>query len=227
MKKHLAVFDWNGTLLDDAKANFEGANSALKKAGASSISFEHYQETFDFPIIHFYHRNGIDTDTYLGNISEINKAFLSVYEKLALNCGARDGANDLLKWLQSHDVTCMVLSNHVYDSIHTNLERVALLPYIGHISSNPHDNDIMFKMNKQERLERYLEESGFDPAHAFIIGDSLEEPEIGKNLGLMTVSITGGCISENRLKKAKPDHLIHDLGSLKAILSREWGLSLD
>jgi len=47
-----------------------------------------------------------------------------------------------------------------------------------------------------------------------IVGDSLEEIEIGKNLGIKTVAITNGYVSTARLKAAKPDFLINTLTEL-------------
>lgn len=223
---YLAVFDWNGTLFNDITANHKGGNAALAALGKSPITIETYRDTFDFPILHFYERNGIKVDTYLKEIKEANKAFFPVYEELAAQCPARDNAKEILEWLQDKKVTTIILSNHIEDSIRTNLDRLGLLEHINHVSSNPHDNDIVIKMNKQERLQKFMKDHGFTQEKTFIIGDSLEEPQIGKNLGLLSISITGGCISQKRLEKTPNDYLIHRLPELKEILAKEWSLPL-
>ena len=143
---------------------------------------------------------------------------------LALACPARDGAKELLAWLQERPVKILILSNHIEESIRSNLQRLDLLPHIDHISGNPHDNDIIRKMNKQERLNRFMKDHGFTADRAFIIGDSLEEPDIAKNLGLLSISITGGCISEGRLRKKRQDYLIDTLRDVQQILQKEWEL---
>ena len=51
-----------------------------------------------------------------------------------------------------------------------------------------------------------------------IVGDSVEEIEIAREQGLISVAITGGCASEDRLRGEKPDYLIHSLHELKPIL---------
>ena len=221
---YLAVFDWNGTLFDDITANHIGGNAALKALGKDPISLETYRDTFDFPIIHFYKRNGINVDDYLEDISKANGAFFPIYEELAAKCPARDHAKEILAWCNEQNITTLILSNHIKESIEQNLKRLDLLDHIDHISSNPHDNDIVLKMNKQERLEKFMADHGFEPEKAFIIGDSLEEPEIGKNTGMISISITGGCISEKRLKKADPDYLIRKLPELKEILVKHWSV---
>ncbi len=223
---YLAVFDWNGTVFDDISANFDGANAALATLGKPAINLKKYRDTFDFPIIHFYERNNVNLDFYLKDIKKANDAFFLLYEKLAAQCPARHGAEDLLQWLTKNNITIIILSNHTDESIRRNLNRLELLSYIDQISSNPHDNDIIFKMNKQERLQKLMEKQRFDPKKTFIIGDSLEEPQIAKNLGLLSISITGGCLSEERLKKAPKNYLINELPELKEVLAKEWAIPL-
>ena len=94
--KKLAIFDWNGTLIDDAEANWEGCNFCLSVFGKGPITFEHYRETMDFPILHLYARNGIDADTYLANFQTAASAFLDNYKKLAVASPLRRGATDIL-----------------------------------------------------------------------------------------------------------------------------------
>lgn len=81
MRYKLAIFDWNGTLIDDSFANLAGSNATFKAANRPEISLETYRETMDFPLIHFYNRNGIDSNTYLGNIDALNAAFLRYIAK--------------------------------------------------------------------------------------------------------------------------------------------------
>ena len=61
MKYKLGIFDWNGTLLDDSEANLAGSNATFRAAGVPELTMERYRDTMDFPLIHFYNRNGVDT----------------------------------------------------------------------------------------------------------------------------------------------------------------------
>jgi len=51
-----------------------------------------------------------------------------------------------------------------------------------------------------------------------IVGDSTEEIEIGKRIGIKNVAITGGWVATSRLKNAQPDYLINNLGKLRSII---------
>lgn len=76
MKYKFAIFDWNGTLIDDSHANLAGSNATFRLAGVPELTMERYRDTMDFPLIHFYNRNGIDPDTYLANVGPFGEVFL-------------------------------------------------------------------------------------------------------------------------------------------------------
>lgn len=224
--KPLAVFDWNGTLFDDLEANLAGANAVVEMFGLPALTAEQYQDHFTFPILHFYVSLGIGTVEYLARHEEAAQRFLSVYEETALRCSLRDGAEDVLAWLNEHDVHCLLLSNHLRENVEQSLARFHIRHYFSNISCNEqYDAAFIQKMNKQERLAVYLEEHGFDPENAFIVGDSLEEPEIARHLGLTAISITGGCLSEERLKTGGQDCLVHSMHALKSHLAGTPALS--
>ena len=46
--KHI-IWDWNGTLLDDAWFCVEIMNGVLDRRGMSLLTLRRYQEVFDFP----------------------------------------------------------------------------------------------------------------------------------------------------------------------------------
>ena len=95
MTYKLGIFDWNGTLIDDSFANHAGSNATFQVAGRPPITMEEYRATMDFPLIHFYNRNGIDTDTYLSQSSTFNDAFMDVYKREQEKAGLRSGAMDV------------------------------------------------------------------------------------------------------------------------------------
>lgn len=51
-----------------------------------------------------------------------------------------------------------------------------------------------------------------------LVGDTEEETDISKTEGFYTVAITGGYNTTTRLKKLKPEFLIHNMLKLKKII---------
>jgi len=219
MRYNFAVFDWNGTLLDDVKANVEGTNATFAKLGRAPITLERYRETMDFPVTHLYARNGVDADTYLARGDELAEAFYESYAKASQNTPLRQGTQELLDWLLDQNVTMMVLSNYLQEELEAQMAARHVHHKFRHICGNDRAvNKGITRTTKLERLKAYLDEFGYDPAKAFIIGDSFEEIEVGKHLGMTTVSVTWGCFSRSRLEKGGAHYLIDDLAQLREIL---------
>ena len=223
----LAIFDWNGTILADTKQAWIASNKCLEFYGQEPISFKRQRDTFDFPIIHYYKRNGCCIDKVLETKEEANKIFQDSYDALAARARTRRGAKDLLEWLTQNNVTCIILSNYITRKIEHHLERLKIEHYFSYVSANNCDGtSILSSTNKLERLSEFMIKRGYKPDNAFIIGDSKEEPDIGRHLGLVSIGITGGCINEKRLRAARPDHFIHNLSETKEILHKKWNLQV-
>ena len=222
----LAVFDWNGTLLADTRLAWIASNECLKFYGKEPITFKTQLETFDFPIIHYYKRNGVCVDKVLETKDEANEIFQNSYDALAASARTRRGARELLKWLNQNNIDCIILSNYLKIKIETHLDRLNIAHYFGHISANTcNGTSILNSTNKLERLSEFMIKRGYHPDNAFIIGDSKEEPDIGRHLGITSIGITGGCINERRLRGSNPDHVISSLPETIDILRRKWDIS--
>ena len=83
--------------------------------------------------------------------------------------------------------------------------------YVKDLLANTELDSSMKARNKKGKLNDYIKENNFKKSEVMIIGDSPEEVEIGKALGLRTIAIAGGYYSTSRLRKSKPDFLINNL----------------
>lgn len=224
--KKLAIFDWNGTLIADTKIAWVASNECLKFYGKEPISYAQQLETFDFPIIHYYKNNGVSVDDVLRTKDEANEIFQTHYDRMAAKARTRRGTRELLEWLKDNDVNCIILSNYLTVKIEAHLERLKIRDYFSFISANNcNGTSILNSTSKLERLSDYMTKRGYHPDNAFIIGDSKEEPDIGRHLGLTSIGITGGCINERRLRGAKPSHVIGSLQEVPPLLVKIWGIN--
>lgn len=221
---YLAAFDWNGTLFDDTPATLIATNTCLSSFGIPAIDTHTMQENFSFPLIHFYERMGVAADDYLRRAEEEGSVYMKAYEAASVACSVMDGAFPLLQWLNANGVHCMVLSNHLQENLNHDVTRLGISPYMKTISGNETKATIAQGLSKQIRLEAYMEEHGFEADKTFIIGDSHEEPELAKRLGILGISISGGLLSAARLEKYKADHIIDHLDEVRPILESRWGL---
>jgi phosphoglycolate phosphatase-like HAD superfamily hydrolase len=221
--KKLAIFDWNGTLIADTAMAWKATLLCLEYYDCPPISLKTQRETFDFPIINFYQRNGCDLKQVMATKEESNEIYQTHYDKLSSKARTRQGARELLDWLTQRDIPCIILSNFIEDKINNHLERLNIRHYFSHISANNCNGiTILDTMNKFERLSAFLNEHGYRPDNAVIFGDSKEEPDIGRRLGITSIGITNGCINEKRLRAAKPDHVISALPQAIDVLKGKW-----
>jgi len=218
--KKLIVFDWNGTLLADTVASWKAGNICLEFYGAAPISLQRYRETASFPVIHFYHQNGVDTDTVLKHKEEANRLFQAAYENLAARARTRAGARGVLDWITAQGLGCIILSNYQTERIAAQLGRLKIAQYFDYVSAlDCGGTTILQSITKHERLQAYMDKHGYAAENTYIVGDSMEEPDIGRKLGLTSIGITDGYISHARMKKAAPDYIIHRLDEIKPLVS--------
>jgi len=209
----LVVFDWNGTILSDTSAIVVGVNARLKFFGHAPISIKRYREVFQMPAIKLYEELGLKTDKFDIDAEKHSKLFHDAYEAKAIHSRTRAGTREVLKFLDNKDITKIILSNHTVESIEIQCKRLNLANHFETILANKNVWNAYFK-GKKDRLVAYLAASTIKPSEVVIVGDSTEEIAIGKELGLHTVSISGGFVSTKRLKAANPDVLIHKLRDL-------------
>ncbi len=215
MTKKLAIFDWNGTLLDDTTANLIGFNNCLKLFNKPPITVEQYRDTMDFPLVHVYTRNGVSTDDYLKNFEDADKAFQDIYITEAKKAPLRKGTVDLLDYLLTENYDLMILSNQRIYDLNDQIAERHIHHYFKYISGNEgYDPSHFTRMTKADRFKEFWQAHDYDPAQSFIIGDSLEEPEVAKHFGLMAVAVSWGIISKERLEKANPDIMLDELSEL-------------
>jgi phosphoglycolate phosphatase len=72
-----------------------------------------------------------------------------------------------------------------------------------------------------DSIQRMMAEFNALPEKTLIVGDGTTDVRAGKAAGVLTCSVTYGFRSEAELRKAGPDHVIHELAELKQIFRPE------
>jgi len=78
---------------------------------------------------------------------------------------------------------------------------------------------LYFKRSKGDKLKDYLKTNNVKPSEILVVGDTVEEIEIARELGAISVAITNGYNSTKRLKSKKPDYLLNDLRKIEGIIT--------
>lgn len=216
----LVAFDWNGTLFADTYAIYQSNEENFKQLNIKPISFRAFQKYFDVPVKKFYMALGVPETQIDRKASQIANTFHTHYEIRAAKARSRAYAKELLRYLTKNKIRSVIFSNHILESIQRQLKRLKLDGYFTEVIANSHLESALKARNKKEKLKNYLGNNKLSMDEVLIIGDTVEEIEIGKELGISCISITHGNCSLARLKAAKPDYLINSLKEVIGIINR-------
>lgn len=217
--KILIAWDWNSTLIADTKAVLHADALILTYWGHRPRTLKELQEHFETPISKYYQNIGVDLETDIDPALRSNQ-FTLLYEHAVRNCRTRRGAKIVLAWLKENKVDNILLSNHRQPDIEKHLDRLCLREFFIEVLANQMQKTSYQKITKPDKLANYIKEHDYDPKNVWIIGDTLEEIEIARQLGISVISISGGMVSVKRLKKAQKngDYLIHCLDRVIPII---------
>jgi len=218
----LVAFDWNGTLLSDTNAALIAENMVMKSSGTKPITLLKFQQSFDIPIIKFWLAVGLTEKELKKNIVSIEDTFHNNYEKLVNSARTRSGTKEVLEWLHQKHILRIIYSNHNLPNIHRQLTRLKINHFIDTVLArkNQSDQSHVFGRTKEQKLFGFVKQNKLKPREVVSVGDTEEEIQIGKQYGYHTVAITGGYNTTARLKKQKPDFLIHNMLELKKIVKQ-------
>jgi phosphoglycolate phosphatase len=209
----LAIFDWNGTILDDLQITIDASNVELAVLGIPPVGTDKYVEMIEIPLINYYKKLGISETVFKKHTIALAKAYHEYYEPLAAKARTRRGTRACLKYLQAKNIQLIILSNHTVEGIYLQLNRLKMTHYFDAVLANDeiHGSHLL---GKEARLKEYLDSQNYSPDEVVIIGDTIEEIGIGKKFGLKTIAISGGINSVSRLQRGRPDVLASSMAGI-------------
>ncbi|MDE1901164.1 MAG: HAD family hydrolase [Alphaproteobacteria bacterium] len=216
--RKLIVWDWNGTVIADEEAALGALNQAIALRNRAPIDMERWREAFDMPITKIYANIGFSAKELDEHLESMSTVFHEHFERLAETTSLREGWTDIVS--DGVDFDNIILSNHLIPSIKYHTARHGISGLFADILAHADQNEQLRKIPKANRLRNYMQERGLPSNQAIIIGDTPEEALIGRELGIVSILISGGYATQQRLEAARPDHLVHSLRELPFILQQ-------
>jgi phosphoglycolate phosphatase len=212
------VWDWNGTLLDDAPTVLACINLVLEKFACKPLSMDAMRTSHMRTIEELYASAGVPQAELPSILACDRDFFHDAYEPRADHVALRAGATGILGRLAANDVANVILSNHITPQIVRLLKRHDIHHFFDDVLGFTSREMQFREKNKDERIGDYIAARGLNPENALAIGDSAEEIALARRRSMASVAITGGLTSEERLRDAKPDYVVHSLLELEPIL---------
>lgn len=193
-KKHV-VWDWNGTLLDDAHHAVNIMNHLLSEHQLPIINQKTYKELFGFPVKNYYEKLGFDFSKI--NFEQLSHKFVDHYMQGVSQCRPFLHSKKLLQEVKKQNKMQSILSASDQDSLNHVVSHFQLKDYFDHLFGI--DNKLAgSKLNRGFDL---LKEAGVPASETVLIGDTDHDLEVGKALGVEVVLLAHGHQSEERLRQ--------------------------
>ena len=186
VKPKIVIWDWNGTIIDDADLCLAIENELLYERGMPTITKAWYLAHFSFPIRAYYEIMGYTFEHE--SFEAVSEIFMQRYRARFGDCPLRKGVTDVLKAIEKDCVRQTLLSLTQQDDLVAQANRFGVAPYFSEILGN----DDILGHSKVERAKSYIEQCGIDPKDALFVGDTDHDVEVANAVGCRCVLLEGG-----------------------------------
>jgi phosphoglycolate phosphatase len=210
----LLIFDLDGTLVNTLEDIAASVNYTLSRLGSPVLPLDRVRQ-------------------YVGDGIEM---------LMARSLGERNGRlADAVTLYKEHHRQNLVVRSRLYPSVRETLEHFKSLPLsmisnksaefigplldglgIGHYFKIIIGADAGLQLKPApDAVLRILSELGVSKERAVMVGDGTADIKAGRAAGVLTCAVTYGFRSEDELRTAGPDHVIHELSELKNLFKPE------
>tara|TARA_B100001093_G_C26775007_1_gene991925 strand:- start:434 stop:1105 length:672 start_codon:yes stop_codon:yes gene_type:complete len=214
----LALFDYDGTIVDSAIMIVEGAIAAFRICGLPDPDPKKVRENIGKPL-------AIALDEYMPpgfNVTpnEISEAYRSWYAeqgRLGLqNEPLYPGVVELLKELKTDDWLIGIATNKSRIGLTNGLAKHSLSDMFDITLST--DENIP-KPNPAMAIKA-MNDLGVDKENCVMVGDTINDIGLGVNAEIISIGVTWGYNDKNLLTSAGADYLVDDANELSVLMKK-------
>ncbi|MGI6495902.1 MAG: HAD family hydrolase [Kiritimatiellia bacterium] len=190
--RHL-VWDWNGTLLDDAHVCVAAINCLLSARGLQTIpGVPGYRERFVFPVVDYYRELGFDlpNEDWDALAREFHAALREVDDSRL-----RPDAPDVLHAVRSRGIPQSILSLCEQSLLERKLRECGVFDCFDRVRGV----DNLDGASKLEVGRRLFAELALPPSDVLLVGDTLHDHEVAQALGCRCILVSCGHQTPGRL----------------------------
>lgn len=187
-------WDFNGTILDDARLCYDILNEMLAEEGRPLVTFDEYLMIFTFPVEVYYDKV---FDLKKTAFKVLAHRFIEKYQPRSLFLGLHDGVIDTIKTCEKNGYKNVLLSASEIKNLHEQLKHYQ----IDHLFDTVLGTSDVYANSKVKVAERFIQEKNIDPKDIMMIGDTLHDAEVAHSLGCRIVLYTKGHQHPSRFDK--------------------------
>ena len=216
MKPELLIWDWNGTILDDAGVCRKIADIMLAERGIPTLpDMDAYRAVFGFPIKAYYEKMGYRFGPEDEPYEHVADEFIVLYDRLYRTAALRPGIVDFLDRRKGEGYRQVLLSATRRDQL---LEQVAAFGDVGDRFEQKLGLTDHYAFSKAALAKAFIEGQGIPRERTLFIGDTDHDFEVSSAIGCPCVLLEGGHQSRERLLKMGVP-VLRDLSELESYLN--------
>jgi phosphoglycolate phosphatase len=189
------IWDWNGTLYDDALACVNTLNVILERRGLRLVDLDQYREIFRFPVKRYYEILGFDFE--VEDWAAMAKEFHAIYAEESQKMRLRDGIENILDQFLAVGMPMSVLSAAETGSLEKLLREYGVRDYFDRVQGL---SDI-YAGSKVEAGGKLLEQIPESVDGVLLIGDTTHDYEVAVELGCTCALLCDGHQAQHRLEQ--------------------------
>lgn len=213
--KHLThvIWDWNGTLLDDAELCVSVMNEVLARRRLPPLTAERYAHQFRFPVRAYYAELGFDFARE--SFELVGTEFIEGYSAREASCQLRTDARMTLEGIAARGLRQSVLSASQQARLEHQARRLEVHAHFEALVGL----DDHYAASKVDVGHRWMERSRVDPRLTVLIGDTDHDVEVARALGVHCLLVPSGHQSPARLATCGVE-VLPTLAALLEVLAR-------
>jgi phosphoglycolate phosphatase len=191
--KHI-IWDWNGTLIDDAWLCVEILNNILKKRGLNAITIDDYREHFTFPVRDYYIKLGFDFSVEPFEVCGME--FIHDFKNRKFEASLYTQMESILDKLTKIGISHSILSAQNQTLLDETVAHYQLQNKFEGV--NGLDNH--YAHSKVNIGIFWIETLNYDHKEVIMIGDTVHDYEVAQAMGTDCILISSGHNSRERLE---------------------------
>lgn len=193
MKYDYIIWDFNGTIIDDAQLCLDILNFMLMERHLPTVTMKEYREIFGFPVIDYYRKVGFDFDKEPFAVTAIE--FIELYQSRSFNCPLVKNSLIAIKKLKELGYHLILLSASKKENLLEQMNHFDLVQYFDEILGL---GDI-HATSKEAIAMEWINSLEIKNPKLLMIGDSLHDAEVAEQIGAQCVLVARGHQSKRRL----------------------------
>jgi phosphoglycolate phosphatase len=188
------IWDWNGTLLDDAPICVQVLNQVLARHGKPPTTLTQYRAQFGFPVEDYYQQLGFDFS--VESYDTVADDYIEIYRQRQTDCPLHDGVPEVLDLCHRAGLTQSILSAYQQDLLTEVVRHFGLSSFFVRLAGRTD----YFAASKVAEGQRLIRDLHLRPSHVLLVGDTIHDHQVAQTLGIDCLLIGRGHQNPDRLR---------------------------